>query len=163
MRCCDCEFRYKCEESENVLTAFLSCDRRNKFLSEKSADTLDSVPLKRIENTPAANFGVDLDRLKELAEADKEGRCLILPCKVGDTVYKLWYRACHNGESYPDSYSCCGCEDECDIKRDVFEIRVPSLEWILTNYEYLTHKNGNLFLTKEEAERALEAEKNGKV
>ena len=56
MRCCDCEFRYKCEESENVLTAFLSCDRRNKFLSEKSADTLDSVPLKRIEECAITKF-----------------------------------------------------------------------------------------------------------
>lgn len=27
------------------------------------------------------------DRLRELAEADKDGRVLILPCKVGDTVY----------------------------------------------------------------------------
>lgn len=26
----------------------------------------------------------DLNRLKELAEADKEGRCLVLPCKVGE-------------------------------------------------------------------------------
>lgn len=29
------------------------------------------------------------DRLLELAEADKDGRVLILPCKVGDTVYTL--------------------------------------------------------------------------
>lgn len=27
------------------------------------------------------------DRLRELAEADKDGRVLILPCKVGETVY----------------------------------------------------------------------------
>lgn len=27
------------------------------------------------------------DRLRELAEADKEGRCIIPPCKVGETVY----------------------------------------------------------------------------
>ena len=26
-------------------------------------------------------------RLRELAEADKDGRCIVLPCKVGDTVY----------------------------------------------------------------------------
>ena len=26
-------------------------------------------------------------RLRELAEADKEGRCIIPPCKVGETVY----------------------------------------------------------------------------
>ncbi len=28
-------------------------------------------------------------RLKELAEADKDGRVVVLPCKVGDTVYIL--------------------------------------------------------------------------
>ena len=27
------------------------------------------------------------DRLRELAEADKDGRCVVLPCKVGDAVY----------------------------------------------------------------------------
>lgn len=27
------------------------------------------------------------DRLRELAEADKAGRLVVLPCKVGDTVY----------------------------------------------------------------------------
>ena len=29
----------------------------------------------------------DLDRLRELAQADREGRCVMLPCKVGSTVY----------------------------------------------------------------------------
>lgn len=28
-------------------------------------------------------------RLKELAEADKDGRVVVLPCKVGDTVYMI--------------------------------------------------------------------------
>ncbi len=27
------------------------------------------------------------DRLRELAEADRDGRVVVLPCKVGDTVY----------------------------------------------------------------------------
>ena len=31
----------------------------------------------------------DLDRLRELAESDSEGRAVVLPCKVGDTVYIL--------------------------------------------------------------------------
>lgn len=52
----------------------------------KDVYPLDAFPLKRIENTPTVDFGVDLDRLKELAEADKEGRCLVMPCKVGDTI-----------------------------------------------------------------------------
>ena len=29
----------------------------------------------------------DLDRLRELALADREGRCVVLPCKVEDDVY----------------------------------------------------------------------------
>ena len=29
----------------------------------------------------------DLDRLKELVEADREGKCVVLPCRVGDKVY----------------------------------------------------------------------------
>ena len=33
--------------------------------------------------------GCDLDRLEELAEADKDGRVVVLPCKVGDTVYMI--------------------------------------------------------------------------
>lgn len=29
----------------------------------------------------------NLDRLRELAQADREGRCVVLPCKVEDDVY----------------------------------------------------------------------------
>ena len=29
----------------------------------------------------------DLDRLKELVQADKEGKCVLLPCKHNDTVW----------------------------------------------------------------------------
>ena len=31
--------------------------------------------------------GVPIDRLRTLAEADKKGRVVVLPCKVGDMVY----------------------------------------------------------------------------
>lgn len=31
----------------------------------------------------------DLDRLKELVQADREGKCVLLPCKVGDKLYKI--------------------------------------------------------------------------
>lgn len=32
-------------------------------------------------------LGVEPSRLRELAEADKDGRVVVLPCKVGETVY----------------------------------------------------------------------------
>ena len=34
----------------------------------------------------------DLDRLRELAQADREGRCVVLPCKIFD---KIWNVAAH--------------------------------------------------------------------
>ena len=33
----------------------------------------------------------DLDELREMVQAKREGRCVVLPCKVGDTVYQLAY------------------------------------------------------------------------
>ena len=33
--------------------------------------------------------GVPIDRLRELIQADKEGRCVVMPCKEGDTVWYL--------------------------------------------------------------------------
>lgn len=33
--------------------------------------------------------GLPIDRLRELAEADKDGRVVVLPCKVGDTVWVI--------------------------------------------------------------------------
>lgn len=35
------------------------------------------------------SFGVSIDRLRELAQAEKEGRCVVLACKVGDMVYTI--------------------------------------------------------------------------
>ena len=40
---------------------------------------------KIIEDT----FDVSVDRLRELAQADREGRCVVLPVKEGDTVYHI--------------------------------------------------------------------------
>ena len=76
-----------------------------------------------------------------------------LPCKVGDTIYKLWYIPCHNGETYPDSYGCDGCLDECDIKKVITEYKVPSLRFIVNE---LMNDSCIYYLTREEAEKALE-------
>lgn len=42
-------------------------------------DTLLKLTGQLLDVTP--------DRLRELAQADKEGRCVVLPCEVGSTVY----------------------------------------------------------------------------
>ena len=49
-------------------------------------------------NLAAQALGVEADRLRELAEADKDGRVLILPCKLGTKVYRIRYKIA----DYPD-------------------------------------------------------------
>ena len=36
--------------------------------------------------------GLSVDRLRELAEADRDGRVVVPPCKAGDTVYEVTSR-----------------------------------------------------------------------
>lgn len=46
--------------------------------------------LKAIEDILGNEY--DLDRLRELAQADREGRCVVLPCAIGDPVYIIrWH------------------------------------------------------------------------
>lgn len=32
--------------------------------------------------------GIPLERLAEICEAERDGRCAVLPCKVGNTIYE---------------------------------------------------------------------------
>lgn len=46
--------------------------------------------LKNIEDILCDNFDTyDLSRIKELVEADREGRCVVMPCKIGETIYHI--------------------------------------------------------------------------
>ena len=51
----------------------------------------------------------DLDRLRELAEADREGRCVVLPCKIGGPVWRLYDDCDFPGDCYTKQ-KCRGCE-----------------------------------------------------
>lgn len=95
--------------------------------------------------------GCDLDRLEELAEAEKDGRLMVLPCKVGQRVFALLDTDKHISE--------------CEVKRIGMgnKIGFIGLEPIgARGREYGVALNGfgkTVFLTREEAEAALEAMK----
>ena len=85
------------------------------------------------------------DRLRELAEADKDGRVVVLPCKVGDILYRVF-------------------------AGEIFEHRVGSMKyfaiqkrWDIETYPFCPYVESSIgktiFLTREEAEAALEAMK----
>ena len=56
------------------------------------------------------------DRLRELAEADKDGRVLVLPCKVGDTA---WFK------TYKNNARDCICVQPHEVTRISASIIVP--------------------------------------
>lgn len=56
-------------------------------LTPESVEALKlSIMGKAISEIKEFN-GLPIDRLRELAEADKDGRVVVLPCKVGDTAW----------------------------------------------------------------------------
>lgn len=86
-----------------------------------------------------------IDRLRELAEADKNGRVVVLPCKIGDKLYRVF-------------------------AGEIFEHRVGSMKyfaiqgrWDIETYPFCPCVESSIgktiFLTREEAEKALEAMK----
>ena len=86
----------------------------------------------------------DLDRLEKLAEADRDGRLVVLPCKVGDMVYftllgRIIEKQVFSIVSFSDSTRIyCGGTSEYFRPEDIGK---------------------TFFLTREEAEKALEAKK----
>lgn len=44
----------------------------------------------RVEQPRLEFGGIPIDHLRELVRAEEDGRLLVLPCKAGDTVYKIF-------------------------------------------------------------------------
>mgnify|MGYP000370852259 CR=1 FL=1 len=84
----------------------------------------------------AISKGVTFKRIVALMEADRTGRLVVLPCQVGTATYYIRYPIA----VYPD-------ESEPEIKRGIFT---------LCDLDRVGH---SVFLTREEAENALEAMK----
>ena len=92
------------------------------------------------------------DRVRELADADKDGRLVVLPCKVGDTVYEVTSRKTIS---------------EYRVKAIRVELFCTFIEWdIVAGFVdksifgvSVDEIGKTVFLTREEAEKALEVMK----
>ena len=103
------------EEIERIVDAY----GRGHTLRTESAERLEIVR------------EIKTGRLRELVQAENDGRLVVLPCKVGDTVYQI------------------------DAER-VYESEV---KWIIFDCDDIAFDEraigGSIFLTREEAEAAL--------
>ena len=84
------------------------------------------------------------DRLRELAEAVKEGRVIILPCKVGDTVWRI----VRDGEPHITR----------DEVRDMYfaDDMTPCIELVGGRVTFTEKFGKTVFLSRAEAERAIQ-------
>ena len=94
-------------------------------------------------NLAAQALGVEPSRLRELAEADKDGRCVVLPCKVGDTVWRI----VRDGEPHITR----------DEVRDMYfaDDMTLCVELVGGRVTFTEKFGKTVFLSREEAEKAL--------
>lgn len=117
-------------------------------------DKADEIALKLMRLADLESL-CSYTRLRELAEADKDERVVVLPCKVGQRVFALLDTDKHISE--------------CEVKQIGMgnKIGFLGLEPIgARGREYGVALNGfgkTVFLTREEAEKALEAMRKGEA
>ena len=117
-------------------------------------DKADEIALKIMRLADLESL-CSYDRLRELAEADKDGRLVVLPCKVGDTV---WITGSVR-RLYSEKVRTLFCGDP-SYSRGMADNGVKMIR--TTGCDIPIHEFGKtVFLTREEAEKALEAMKNG--
>nr|DAM19071.1 MAG TPA: hypothetical protein [Caudoviricetes sp.] len=98
-------------------------------------------------------FGIAAERLRELAEADKDGRLVALPCKVGDIVWANLDEMRHTRKCVIEFVN---------IGSRVTTIVFSAVDGLREQYGVNPISFGKtVFLTREEAEKALEAMKDG--
>ena len=117
----------------------------------------------------------DLDRLEKLVEADRVGRLVVPPCKVGDTVWAAsgkiikceieeMYLCDGRGIEYLVTFDCDGADCKgCPFNR--WEQDCSGERYCECEYGCSSFKDSDIgktvFLTHEEAEAALEAKQDG--
>lgn len=94
----------------------------------------------------AISKGVPFKRIVELMEADRDGRVVVRPCKVGDTLFRVF-----SGEI---------------LEHKVRNMRYLTIQgrWDIDTTPFCSYVESSIgktiFLTREEAKAALEAMKN---
>ena len=93
----------------------------------------------------AQALGTTPERLRELAAADNEGRVLMMPCKFGDKLYRVFGKEIQ--EFTVSNVKYMGLQHRWSVDTTPFTLYAENLI------------GTEMFLTREEAERAMEGQK----
>ena len=108
--------------------------------------------LKSIEDILGDEY--DLDRLRELVEADREGRCVVLPCMIGDNVYVLNH---HLGRVFENEVAGFSVGYQSDNRNSVSTVYVGKCGSKTFRRWKFQQFGKTVFLTREAAEKARRA------
>lgn len=159
LNCIRCDFRHKdngnCTAVGGFCTAVTAahCPMLQKYLDTGlGPDEVTALQKDWSDLCTIVGECGGIDRLRELAEADKDGRLVVLPCKAGDTVYEVTSRKTIS---------------EYRVKAIRVELFCTFIEWdIVAGFVDksifgvpVDEIGKTVFLTREEAEKALEAMK----
>lgn len=111
-------------------------------------DEIKSMKDEHFSGLEMAKLHSALMELKKYQEADKDGRLVVLPCKVGDVVYGF-----HNGQTILPMVA-----KWVETSADGWTIAVQYTP-MAPNFYLFSDFGKTVFLTREEAEKALEAMK----
>ena len=148
VNCLRCRFRHEdngnCTAVGGFCTAIPAahCPLLRQYLDTGLTPEEIDMDHEAAETLRQLGRGCDLDRLEDLAEADKDGRLVVLPCKMGDKLYRVF-------------------------AGEIFEHRVGSMKyfaiqvrWDIETYPFCPCVESSIgktiFLTREEAEKTLE-------
>ena len=143
----------KCSEDCNVDMDCVDCPAFDKLIERLAAYEDTGLTPEEIKapftedtmiNLAAQALGVEPSRLRELAEADKDGRVVVLPCKVGDTVWRI----VRDGEPHITR----------DEVRDMYfaDDMTLCVELVGGRVTFTEKFGKTVFLSRAEAERALQ-------
>ena len=158
VNCLRCRFRHEdngnCTEVGGFCTAVPAayCPLLREYL-DTGLEPAVCANYKTFEDE-AISKGVPFKRIVALMEADRAGRLAVLPCKPGDTVYEVTSRKTIS---------------EYRVKAIRVELFCTFIEWDIVAgfvdksiFGVPVNEIGKtVFLTRKEAETALEAMKNG--
>lgn len=150
VNCLRCNFRHEDNGNCTAVSGFCTaipaahCPLLRKYL-DTGLTPEQCETAKVIIESAFSDDTSKAERIRELLKADKDGRVVVLPCKVGDKLYRVF-------------------------AGEIFEYRVGSMKyfaiqgrWDIETYPFCPCVESSIgktiFPTREEAEKALEARK----
>lgn len=167
---CGVDMSHWCISKESDIQSFLSGDAADRLAAYEDTG-MEPEEIKELSELKTSLTEAEqkmlndylslgsLARLRELAEADRDGRCVVLPCEVGDTVWTNFSVVGSYLREKDRPYACKVLFIGLNQSNSGGYINI---EYVKSGYQFPLDFDAfgkTVFLTLADAEKALEAQK----